>query len=945
MDPSLERSTDSIAAVQPAPTAAALLALIGALLGELRGTAVPPPALDDDLEHALGIDSLARMELLMRLEQAFGLHLPDTAVQQARTPRDLLRSLAAAAAGTAAAAEACAVPQLAERVTAPAPCGLPLRARTLVEVLEWHAAQAGERRHVLLLYCQRAAEELSAAALLQHARELAGALQHQGLERGEAVALMLPTSLEFLQLFMGILLAGGVPVPLYPPLRPEQVEDHLRRQAGILANAQAVLLISNAQARPATRLLRVATPGLRAVLTVEQLRSHPRPWTPVGLADTDTALIQYTSGSTGQPKGVVLTHANLLANIRAMGQALGVGPQDRCVSWLPLYHDMGLIGAWLGSLYHGMPLILLPPQAFVGRPARWLRVISDHRATLSTAPNFAYEILATKVPEAELQGLDLSAWRAALNGAEPVHASTLERFAQRFRASGFDPKALMPVYGLAENGVGLAFPPLGRGPRVDCIDRELLHRLARAQPVDAGHANAMSVVGCGMPLGGHDLRVVDVQGREAADRQEGRIEFRGPSATSGYFRNPEATSALLRGDWRDTGDLGYVADGELFLTGRAKDLIIRGGQHLHPEDLEQSVGSLPGVRRGCVAVIGAADPSSGTERVVVVAETRVDEPGARAALRTQIARLALERLGWPADDIVLVRAHAVPKTSSGKIRRAACRELYERGLLQRPPAAVACQLGRLWLAALGRRRHEAQRRGTDALYGAWAWGLFGLGAALGAAAALLPGRRVRRHVARGLACAGLAAAGLRPRVRGGEHLAGGPWSFVCNHASYLDWLVLMAVLPAAACFVAKRELRRGGLFGWVLQRMGVRFVARDDVGASVADARRLVEAAQAGESLVFFPEGTLSRAPGLLPFHMGAFVAAAQSGQGVLPVSLQGTRSVLRDGSWWPRRGAITVTLHAPLYADGLAWDSLIRLRDAARKRIAAACAEPLRSA
>jgi 1-acyl-sn-glycerol-3-phosphate acyltransferase len=168
---------------------------------------------------------------------------------------------------------------------------------------------------------------------------------------------------------------------------------------------------------------------------------------------------------------------------------------------------------------------------------------------------------------------------------------------------------------------------------------------------------------------------------------------------------------------------------------------------------------------------------------------------------------------------------------------------------------------------------------------------------------------------------------------------------VCNHASYLDWLVLMAVLPAAACFVAKRELRRGGLFGWVLQRMGVRFVARDDVGASVADARRLVEAAQAGESLVFFPEGTLSRAPGLLPFHMGAFVAAAQSGQGVLPVSLQGTRSVLRDGSWWPRRGAITVTLHAPLYADGLAWDSLIRLRDAARKRIAAACAEPLRSA
>ncbi|HSN32669.1 MAG TPA: fatty acyl-AMP ligase, partial [Ideonella sp.] len=504
------------------------------------------------------------------------------------------------------------------------------------------------------------------ASLRERARRVAAGLQRAGLAGGESVALMLPTSLAFFEAFAGIVLAGGVPIPIYPPFRAAQIEDHLRRQAAILANGRAVLLISDARALAAARILRAGAPALRALLVVEQLLEGDAVWRPVPRAADDVALLPYTSGSTGQPKGVVLTHANLLANVRAMGRALEAGPGDVFVSWLPLYHDMGLIGAWMGTLYHGLPLVVMPPQDFLARPARWLRAIHRHGGTLSAAPNFAYEIVAAKVPDDELRGLDLSRWRVAANGAEPVHAATLARFAARFGRYGFDAHALMPMYGLAENGVGLAFPPLGRGPRIDRIDRRALHALGRAEPAAAG-AEAMEVVGCGLPLAGHELRVVDTRGSELPDRHEGRIEFRGPSATSGYFRNPEATRALFRGDWLDTGDVGYVAEGEIFLTSRVKDLIIRGGHNIHPYDLEEAVGRLPGVREGCVAVFGAADPTSGTDRIVVLAETRPVSAAARAALRERIGELAIALLGAPADDIVLAPPRTVLKTSSGKI--------------------------------------------------------------------------------------------------------------------------------------------------------------------------------------------------------------------------------------------------------------------------------------
>ena len=922
-------------------TAPQLLDVIAAMLRELRGGTVAPVTLDDDLERTLGIDSLARMELMLRLEQAFGVRMPEAMVQDAQTPRDLMRALAAAAPrqrtdlGVQAGAQVAPVPA--------SPGAPPHHAQTLIDVLQWHAERAADATHITLLGDEAPVGRLTHTGLLERARSVAAGLQRAGVAPGESVALMLPTSLAFFEAFTGIVLAGGVPIPIYPPFRASQIEDHLRRQAHILGNGRAVLLITDERALPAARILKAGASDLRSVVTVERLLALGGAWSPVPGGTDDIALLQYTSGSTGQPKGVVLTHANLLANIRAMGQALKVDARDVFVSWLPLYHDMGLIGAWMGSLYYGMPLFVMPPQDFLARPSRWLRAMHEHRGTLSAAPNFAYEILATKVPDDELQGLDLSGWRVAVNGAEPVHASTLARFAERFRAHGFDPHAMMPVYGLAESCVGLAFPSLGRGPKIDCIDRQALHAFGHAQPVTAAEAAlSMQVVCCGQPLAGHEIRVVDAQGAELPERSEGRVEFRGPSATSGYLRNPEATRTLFHGPWLDTGDVGYIAEGELYLTSRVKDLIIRGGHNIHPYDLEDAVGSLPGVRKGCVAVFGATDPASATDRVVVLAETRVIEPERRAALRERIAELSIALLGLPADDIVLADARVVLKTSSGKIRRAACRTLYEQGRLGAGGRPVAWQVTRLWLDALVRRTREPVRRVTAASYAAWLWTLFGLGVAGAVVAALLPTRGSRKRAARWIARLVLRASMLPLNIEGVDHLGTRPAVVVVNHASYSDWLLLTAVLPAEMSFVAKRELARSRPLRWLLSRMGTRFVERDDVHGSVEDAKMLLQVVQAGESLVFFPEGTLTRAPGLRVFHMGAFVTAAQTGVALLPVSLRGTRSVLRDGSWRPRRHPVQMHVHVPLRAQGTGWHEALHLRDAARERIAATCGEPL---
>jgi 1-acyl-sn-glycerol-3-phosphate acyltransferase len=604
---------------------------------------------------------------------------------------------------------------------------------------------------------------------------------------------------------------------------------------------------------------------------------------------------------------------------------------------------MGLIGACLGALLYDFALVLMSPLAFLSHPARWLWAIHRHRATLTAAPNFAYELCLNKIRDEELSGLDLSSLRLAFNGAEPVSADTVERFCERFGRYGFRRSAMTPVYGLAECALGLTFTSPGAGPHIELVDRDALRRrgVAAAAALDA--PSPLRMVSCGSPLPGHLLRIADERASPLPERRQGRIQFRGPSATSGYYRNAEDTARLKHGEWLDTGDLGYLADGELYVTGRAKDIIIRGGQNLHPQELEEAVGRLEGVRKGGVAVFAAADPARGTERVVVVAETTETEAERCARLERAIRALAVDLLGTPPDEVVLARPRTVLKTSSGKIRRAACREAFERGEL-----GAEARVSWRSLVRLGAARGRARSVRTVRRLLARAWGIYALVAFWSIATIAwlaivsAPGLMRRRKLARAFARIALASCALAPRVIRASPSPLPPRCIViANHASYLDGVLLTAVLPPRFAFVAKREFAPQRLLGTFLRRLGAVFVERDEWALAAASGRRLQDPLGRGQSLIVFPEGTFRRDPGLLPFRSGAFIAAAATATPLIPTTIRGARAALADGMRLPRRVPLEIVFDDSQMPGGADWHAAIAAQQRVRETLLGRLGEP----
>jgi len=518
----------------------------------------------------------------------------------------------------------------------------------------------------------------SFAELRQEALGVAHALAARGLRPGDLVALVISDAEPFLTALFGVSLAGLIPASLYPPTTMSDLPRYAAQTAGILRSARARALVTTAALLPSLEGLRSECPDLELIVARETLDAPPVEATARVVLD-DLAFVQFTSGSTSVPKGVALTHRSLASNIEAINGPGGIDvrPDDSGMSWLPLYHDMGLVGMTLGALYSGRSTVLLPPQAFVKRPVTWLRAISQYGSTVSFAPNFAYDLCVRRVKDRDLDGLDLSRWRIAGCGAEPIHAPTLEAFAEKFAAVGFKATSFLPSYGLAEHVLAATFPPRGRAPRIESLDAADLtqRRVARRVP-DSVTTPRVTIVSCGMALPGHRIRIVSDDGRELPEREVGEIALAGPSVMLGYYKEPALTAQTLSGEWLRTGDLGYLANGELFVCGRAKDVIIVNGRKYHPQDLEWGVDDVAGVRRGRVVAFGLPQ-AGGPDRVAIVAEP--SGTVSAEVLVESIRRRIGDLCGLYVDEVVLVPSGAIGRTTSGKVQRAATKARYERG--------------------------------------------------------------------------------------------------------------------------------------------------------------------------------------------------------------------------------------------------------------------------
>ena len=856
------------------PTEAAVLGAVAALVRELGSEqAARRVTLRSRLDADLGLGSLERVELLVRIESAVGTRLPEAEVRAAETPADWVRAVRRS--GTdARIAERWPIVQPAREAYPP-----PSQASTFPAVLRKQAERDPARVHIHLLD-RDTGRDIGHGQLLASASRVAAGLVASGLQRGQTVAIMLPTCEDFFSSFLGVALAGGIAVPVYPPARANQIEQYIRRQSLILRNAEVRFLISFDQIRAVANALGGDLPSLREAITATELEERGRGRAIPDVEPAEIFFIQYTSGSTGNPKGVALTHANVLANIRGIGWSVQVKPTDYVVSWLPLYHDMGLIGSWLFSLYHGLPITVLSPLDFLVRPERWLWALSDSGGTLCPAPNFAFELCVRKIADQAMEGVDLSRWRVAINAGEPVLPATLRRFTDRFRPWGFDPRAFMPYYGLAESSVALTYPTLWRGPVLDRVEREAFESAGRAVPTDSVESSEfLEFVGNGRALPEHEVRIVGDNGQDLPERARGRIVFRGPSRTSGYFRNPQATSEVLDADgWLDSGDLGYFADGELYVTGRLKDCIIKGGRNIIPQDVEMAAWAADGVRKGCVAAFGSADPNTGTERLVVVAESRATAPAALARIRDALSSEVAAKIGIPPDDVVLVAPGTVPKTSSGKLQRIETRRLYEVGSFSsRKPAAPWIQITRVWLRGMlhASHGHVSQLRSgvrtalTRLLSGSVAVG-FGLTARLAPAPALA------RHVVAAGARALVALDGVRPQ--GSVSLGTGGLVLV-NRSHRLDPLLVAAAFRFPFVFADRTAFH--GLDA--TQAFLLEPLVTPEDGQLL---NRIETALETNGAVVSFADNPVGEPPERTRFRAEAFAAAARRQVPAVPVLL-----------------------------------------------------------
>jgi fatty-acyl-CoA synthase len=525
---------------------------------------------------------------------------------------------------------------------------------------------------------------ISFAELCEQAERRAADLHARGLKKGDRLAIVVPEPDEFVLSFLGAVMGGIVPVPIYPQLSFKNVESYHDTVTHIAGASGASMLLTTPTTKPYVDPVMSRVASLKSIVTVDEIGHDDNGKVDVTVEPEDLAFLQFTSGSTSRPKGVAVTQRNLAWNSESfMIHGLEKDSSfDKGVSWLPLFHDMGLIGFVIGPLFTNIPVVFMPTASFVRNPRIWLDKIHQHRGTITYAPNFAYALVTKRVKEKDVAELDLSCLRRAGCGAEPIQAKTLREFADKLKGAKFDPRAFLPSYGMAEATLAITFVPAFTGVRSDVVDKAALES-GVATPAAEQSEGQSQLVNCGSAFPEHEIAVVDEQGRRLADRQVGQIVTRGPSVAKGYYQEPELTAEAFKAGpegltWLYTGDLGYMLAGEVFICGRLKDMIIVRGRNFYPSDLEWVVSELPGVRRGNVVAFSAE--VDGEEQLVVAAEGMSAEA---EALKATIAQRIVADFSLTPHDVLVVPQGTLPRTSSGKPQRRKTKQMYLDGTLAR----------------------------------------------------------------------------------------------------------------------------------------------------------------------------------------------------------------------------------------------------------------------
>ena len=570
---------------------------------------------------------------------------------------------------------------------------------TLDEMLD-AAAHSGER--LFFVSKDETDRQIPMADIQRHARSVAAGLADCGVRTGDRVALVLPTGPEFVACFFGALRVGAIPVPLYPPVRLGKLDEYHHRTAAMLRTVQAALVVTDERIRPLLGIaVRNAAPRLGCVVASGLSRpagDDTNPEIDLEIKNTaeHVALIQFSSGTTHDPKPVALTHKNLLFNLATIADyhTSEGSPEPVGVTWLPLYHDMGLIGNLLTAFYRPGPLVLLPPELFLAVPAAWFRAISRHRGTYTTAPNFAFGLCLKRIRDDELDDVDLSCWTLCLNGADLISADVQRRFSERFGHWGFDASAFTPAYGLAEAAVAVTLKP------VHSMFKTIAAAGGTVASAGVVELGSKELVSTGRPLAGVEIDIRAEDSRPVPENRVGRIFVRGPNVMAGYFERTDLTAQVMHNGWLDSGDLGFIHDGELFVCGRAKDtVIIRGANHA-PQDFEAALDGLGGVRTGCAVAVGYVPFDADDEALAMLVETIADAP---PSLASDVAARVLESTGIAVSHVELLAPGTLPRTSSGKLRRGEARAQWLAGTLS-PPRKVSV-LRLLLTATKGRIAH------------------------------------------------------------------------------------------------------------------------------------------------------------------------------------------------------------------------------------------------